>query len=332
MSRTGQAAGGQCGSGVAVKGNNSAGLSETMLIRSDTGRTGEAVMRNFQAHRQNDLPRIINLVEDTAGGRDCRFEHGLCFYVETKKHKILVDSGATDMFMHNAALLGVELRQVDALILSHGHYDHAGGILAFAGLNPQAKIYLRPSAGEAYYHLTQKGEKYIGIDKKILELEQCVMVHGDLEIDDELYLYTDIRGGQFPAKSNQKLKKKVGDLFVQDAFDHEQCLVITQGEKRILMSGCAHSGIMNILNRYEEIFHADPDAVISGFHLVQKEAYSEEETADIQRMAQALLKKKTVFYTGHCTGQAAFDIMKAIMGERLQPIHSGDEVLLEGCG
>lgn len=286
-------------------------------------------MRNSQANRQTKLPRIINLVEDTPGSRSCLFEHGLCFYVETKRHKLLVDSGASDMFVHNAALLGVDLKQVDTLILSHGHYDHAGGILAFAGLNPQAKIYLRPSAGDAYYHLTQKGEKYIGINKKIMELDQCVMVRSDLEIDEELYLYTNINGGRYPAKGGQKLKKKVGDLFLQDMFDHEQCLVITQGEKRILMSGCAHSGIMNILDRYEEIFHADPDAVISGFHLVQKDGYSEKETADIQKMAEELLEKKTVFYTGHCTGQAAFDIMKAVMGDRLRPIHSGDEVLLD---
>lgn len=280
-------------------------------------------MENFQTMR------ILNLVEDTPGRRSCLFEHGLCFYVETKKHKLLVDSGATDMFLHNAGLLGVDPKQVDALVLSHGHYDHAGGILAFAKVNPRARIYLRPSAGEAYYHMTQRGEKYIGIDKKIMELAQCVMVNGDLQIDDELYLYTNISGDKYPAKGNRKLKKKVGNLFLQDEFEHEQCLVITQGEQRILLSGCAHSGIVNILDRYEEIFHDAPDVVISGFHLMQKEAYSAEETLRIRRMAEELLKRKSVFYTGHCTGQAAFDIMKEVMGDRLRPVHSGDEILID---
>ena len=107
--------------------------------------------------------KIINLVEDTKGG-DCLNEHGLSFYIETKKHKLLVDSGATDMFLHNADMLGIDLTQVDTFILSHGHYDHAGGLTAFAKINPNAKIYLKDSVGGEYYHLSPQSEKYIGID------------------------------------------------------------------------------------------------------------------------------------------------------------------------
>lgn len=272
--------------------------------------------------------RIINLVEDTAGSSQCQCEHGLSFYVETQKHRLLVDSGATDLFLKNVALLGVDLTQADTLVLSHGHYDHAGGILAFSRINPKAKIYLRDSAAEDYYHLTGQGEKYIGIDKSIPKLAQCVRVEGDLRIDEELFLYTNIAGTKYPAKGNLQLKKKQGDHFVQDTFAHEQCLVITQGDAHILMSGCAHSGIVNILDRYEEIFHADPDVVISGFHLMQKDAYTEEEADNIRRLARALLERKSFFYTGHCTGQKAYEIMKEIMGERLCPIHSGDEICL----
>lgn len=272
--------------------------------------------------------KIINLVEDSAGSCRCQSEHGLSFYVETKKHRLLVDSGATELFVHNAALLGADLTQVDTVILSHGHYDHAGGILAFSKLNPDAKIYLKASADGDYYHLTGRGERYIGIDKKIPELAQCVRVDGNLWLDEELFLYTNVRGRRFPAKGNLQLKKKVGNVFVQDTFDHEQYLVITQGESHVLISGCAHSGIVNILERYEELFHAGPDAVISGFHLMQKEAYTADETEDIRRMAQALAERKAIFYTGHCTGQAAYEIMKEIMGEKLRPIHSGDEIHL----
>lgn len=272
--------------------------------------------------------RIINLVEDTAGSNACGYEHGLCFYVETKKHRLLVDSGATDLFLHNAARLGVDLKTVDALILSHGHYDHAGGILDFSRISPGAGIYLRTCADGDYYHLTDRGEKYIGIDKRITALAQCIWVDGDLRIDGELFLYTNIRGEKFPTRGNRQLKKKLGACLVRDVFDHEQCLVITQGERHVLMSGCAHSGIVNILDRYEEIFGADPDVVISGFHLIQREAYTQEQEAGIRQMAQALLERKSVFYTGHCTGQAAYKIMKEVMGERLQPIHSGDEIYL----
>ena len=128
-----------------------------------------------------------------------------------------MDSGASDMFLNNAKMLGVDLVQVDTMILSHGHYDHAGGILAFSKLNKEAKIYMKDSAGLDYYHLENGEERYIGIDKDILQLEQRVGVNGNLVIDDELFLFTDITGGRYPAKGNLLLKKKMNDGFVQDS-------------------------------------------------------------------------------------------------------------------
>lgn len=271
--------------------------------------------------------KIINLVEDTAGDNCCLHEHGLSFYVETENHKLLVDSGATDMFLHNAQVLGVDLAQVDIVVLSHGHYDHAGGILPFAAINPNAEIYMKASAGEDYYHLSAQGERYIGIDKEILKLPQIVMVQEDRRIDDELFLFSNITGQRYLARGNLELKQKVGDNYVQDTFGHEQCLVITQDEHRILMSGCAHNGILNILDRYYEIFGTFPDTVISGFHMMKKGDYTEEEIDNIKQTAYELLKTKALFYTGHCTGQKAFDIMKEIMGEQLQSFHSGSQLI-----
>lgn len=271
--------------------------------------------------------RIVNLVEDTSGDNSCQYEHGLSFYVETKQHKLLVDTGATDLFLQNAKSLQIDLKNVDTVILSHGHYDHSGGILPFSKWNPKAHIYLKESAKEDYYNLSYGYEKYIGIDKAIMSLPQVITVDGDRKIDDELFLFTNITGRKYPAKSNLLLKKKVGDSFVQDTFDHEQCLVITQGDRHILMSGCAHNGILNILDRYTEIFGSYPDVVISGFHMMKKTPYDAEEIAAIENTAHALLETKAVFYTGHCTGQAAYDMMKPIMGDQLRLLHSGMEVL-----
>ncbi|MCI5945127.1 MAG: MBL fold metallo-hydrolase [Eubacterium sp.] len=271
--------------------------------------------------------KITNLVEDTKNGK-CLNEHGLSFYIETACHKLLVDSGATALFLQNADMLGVDVKQVDTCILSHGHYDHAGGLLAFAGQNPDAAIYLKDSVGGEYYHLSSRNEKYIGIDKTILELPQIIRVTGNLRIDDELFLFSDFNEKNYPKWSNQHLKEKVGDTFVQDTFVHEQCLVITQGSRHILLSGCAHNGILSILARYDELFGGYPDIVISGFHMVKKMDYTEEETAYIRETAARLKQTGALFYTGHCTGQKAFDIMKEIMGDSLQAFHSGWELEL----
>lgn len=272
--------------------------------------------------------RIVNLVEDTPGNTGCLYEHGLSFYIETKAHKLLMDSGATDMFWRNADMLGIDLKEVDTLILSHGHYDHAGGILTFAEKNPKAAIYLKSTVGEEYYHLTEAREKYIGIDRRILDLKQCVFVQEDSRrIDDELFLFSHITGRRYPAKGNLQLKRKTENGFVQDTFDHEQCLVVSQGNQKVLLSGCAHNGILNILDRYHELFDSYPDVVISGFHMIKKDAYQEDEISVIRDTAAALMQTGATFYTGHCTGQVAYEWMKEIMGDRLHYMHSGDTLL-----
>ena len=271
--------------------------------------------------------KIINLIENTPGIPNCGYEHGLSFYIETKNHRLLVDSGATDLFLWNAKTLGIDLTKVDTMILSHGHYDHGGGIPAFLRINPDALIYMKDSCQKDYYHLKPDGAKYIGIDKSLLKQKQCIQVCGDLEIDDELFLFTDVPSRRYPAKGNLVLKKKESGEYIQDTFCHEQSLVITQGTQRILLSGCAHSGILNILDRYTEIFHSEPDMVISGFHMMQDEPYSQEEVENIRQIAHCLAKLDTIFYTGHCTGKAAFDIMKEIIGDQLRLLHSGQTIL-----
>lgn len=269
--------------------------------------------------------KIINLVENTKKN-ECLNEHGLSFYIETEKHKLLMDTGASDLFLQNAEILGVDLTQVDTVILSHGHYDHSGGLLAFAKIDPKAKIYLKDTADGDHYHLDPEEKRYIGIDPKIMKLPQVIAVSDDLKLDEELSLMTGFDGKRNPSWSNEKLKKKTGDVYVQDKFEHEQCLVLTQGERKILFSGCAHNGILSILDKYHKHFGEYPDTVISGFHMMKKTQYTPDEVEYIRHTAYELLKTKALFYTGHCTGQAAFEIMKEIMGDRLQELYSGMRV------
>lgn len=266
--------------------------------------------------------RVAVLMEDTCGNPEYRHEHGLSVYVETEKHKLLVDTGKTDAFIYNAKQHGIDLGKVDTVVLSHGHYDHAGGIMAFQEANPNAVIYMQRSACGEYYH----GGRYIGIDKRIAGLPNVKMLEGDFRIDGELYLFSGITGREYFAKSNLELSERVDGAHVQDSFGHEQCLVITQEDGNVLLSGCAHNGILNILARYRELFPKDPKMVVSGFHMMKKGAYSQEEKDIICATAQRIGKMDTVFYTGHCTGEEAFALMEAYMGEKLQKIYSGMQI------
>ena len=268
--------------------------------------------------------RIINLIENTQGGRECLAEHGLSFYIETKNLKLLVDAGSTNAFLENAGRLGVDLRLVDTMILSHGHYDHAGGILGFVQVNPTAKILMQSHAGGAYYHQNEKMEKYIGIDPQIMELAQVELIEGDKRIDDGIFLFSGVTGRRLWPAGNRELKVKKGNEFVQDEFVHEQYLVLEENGTKVLISGCAHNGILNILEKYREIYGDDPDAVISGFHMQKKSGYTEDDLETIRQIGTELKKMRTLFYTGHCTGEIPYQILKECMGEQLIYVHSGD--------
>lgn len=267
--------------------------------------------------------KIINLVEDTQGSGAAEYEHGLSFYIETPKHRLLSDTGATDMFIRNAELLGIRLDTVDTVILSHGHYDHSGGIMPFSAINPSAAIYMRSNADGDYYH----DERYIGIDQRIAALPQVILTEDFLRIDEELSLFSGISGTRLRPRGNQLLSEITDGKRIPDRFTHEQCLVISAEGKNILVSGCAHNGILNVLDRYREVYGGEPDEVISGFHMMKKTEHTGEEIAEIEETARELLKTKARYHSGHCTGQPAFEVMKKIMGEQLCVIHSGDRVI-----
>lgn len=268
--------------------------------------------------------RIVNLIEDTPGHEGCAYEHGLSFYIETAHHHLLMDTGASPAFLENAKLLGIDLGMVDTVILSHGHYDHTGGVLAFIEHHPQAAVYIRQNADGAFY----RGDKYIGIDPGIFQLPQLVPVEADLKIDEELQVFTGVTGRRSWPEGNTALSRlDAHGMHHQDDFSHEQYLVISEASKHVLLSGCAHNGILNILDRYRELYHSDPDVVISGFHMMKKTEYSDADIQTIQDTARELAKMKTIFYTGHCTGTTAYEIMKEIMGNQLSFTHSGVQIL-----
>ncbi len=266
--------------------------------------------------------RIVTLIENTPGAPGCAHEHGLSLYIETGHHTLLLDTGATGAFADNAAALGLDLSRVDTVVLSHGHYDHAGGLLRLAELAPGAAVYMQRGAGRDFYH----GDRYIGIDKAILGLPRLHLLDGDCRLDDELFLFAGITGRRFWPRSNLELRVAEPDgHLVQDDFSHEQCLVLSQNGQHILLSGCAHSGILNILDRYRELFGDDPDVVISGFHMKKADPYTDAEWQTIEETGRALQGyRHTRFFTGHCTGRPAQERLQEILGDRLRPLHSGE--------
>ena len=201
--------------------------------------------------------KIVVLVENTTTNENLSSEHGLSLYIETGHHKILFDMGQTDLFAENAKKLGIDLAEVDIAILSHGHYDHGGGLKKFLEMNEKAPVYISKYAFASYYNGT---EKYIGLDVSLRESERIVYTDGVVEIADGLVLYHCNDRVQNFDLSSFGLCKKTGDAFVADDFLHEQYLYIEETGKKILVSGCSHKGILNIVEWFQ------PDVLIGGFH------------------------------------------------------------------
>ena len=257
--------------------------------------------------------RITALVENTVG-RDCvGCEHGLSLYIETVGRTVLFDMGQSDLFLHNAHALGLDLAAVDVAVLSHGHYDHGGGLATFLKENTKAPVYISRYAFEPHYNGT---EKYIGLDTALQKHPRLIFTDGVYPLGDGLTLFhTNERTQSFELGSFGLNTVKDG-VFVPDDFRHEQYLLIEEEGKRVLVSGCSHRGILNVA----AWFH--PDVLVGGFH------FSKLPLDDTLAAHAAYLDSfDTVYYTGHCTGEEQYRFMKTRM-KHLHYLAAGESITI----
>ena len=244
---------------------------------------------------------ITSLLENTSEREDILTEHGLSLYIETKSHKILFDMGQSDLFAHNAKKLNVDLSDVDLAILSHGHYDHGGGLAHFLTINEKAPVFIHKDAFLPHYNGT---EKYIGLDPSLSDHPRLLYTDDSLRLDDGLMLFScNDRTKKYPLGSFG-LTEKTENGYIPDDFRHEQYLLIKEDGKTVLISGCSHKGIIDITSWFL------PDILIGGFH------FSKMPLDDTLIHAAKLLDSyPTVYYTCHCTGEAQFSMMQEQMSD-----------------
>ena len=257
--------------------------------------------------------KITVLTENTTKNENLIAEHGLSLFIETEKHKILFDMGQTDAFALNAEKLGIDLKAADIAVLSHGHYDHGGGIRKFLEINKNAKVYLNENAFGNHYN---GSEKYIGLDKNLQGEKRLAFVEDELVIDDELSLHS---CNSLPRKYTTNpygLGIEREGVIQPDGFLHEQYLMINENGRRVLFSGCSHKGVLNIAGWFS------PDVFVGGFHL-SKLSLNNGDKNVLGETAEILLKNNTKYYTAHCTGVEQYDYLKRIMGGRLEYISTG---------
>ena len=254
----------------------------------------------------------------------CPTEHGLSILLDTGSLLVLLDTGASDLFIRNARTLGLNLADVDYVFLSHGHNDHAGGLRAFLEINDKAKVIVSPEAvGKAFF--STRGNLHSITTAWPLEAMEgrTIRVDGNLELNDGIHIIADIPQAYPIPEGNRNLL--IGDnqeAFRPDPFSHELAFYVDG----VLFTGCAHHGLENILAACTW----PVKTVIGGFHLLDsKDGNDYESAVDLEAMGNRLLEKypDTTFYTGHCTGDHAFKSLKGVLGDHLQFFSAGMQIL-----
>jgi len=260
-------------------------------------------------------------------------EHGLSFLIEKDNKRILFDTGGPKgCAIQNAPSLGENLVNVDAVVLSHGHNDHTGGLLEFFGVNNKAPVYLKKEALNPFYSRKTPNRKFIGTNSRIYEdyFDRLKFVNNILEIIPDVFIVPNIQKKFKIPSSNSYLLMENENGILRDTFNHELFILI-KGESLTILSGCAHNGIKNIINTAKDIFQDMPiKTIIGGFHLQSGSSdllrAKDEEIYDI---AQFLMNENVEkVFTGHCTGNYGFNILKSILKNKIEKIYSGMEISL----
>lgn len=271
--------------------------------------------------------RITSLVENTSN-TSFPVEHGLSLFIEKNdRQKILFDMGQGLLFSENAERLGLDISGIDIAVVSHGHYDHGGGLKTFLSINCTAKVFVHNKAFLPHYSLRESGLHYIGLDPTLQNNEQIVLCEDKYTISKDMLLFGNVQGTFCTPHGNRLLFGPSKDI--NDSFDHEQNLIIFEDNRFFLFAGCAHQGIANIIKKAVELTGVVPAYVFGGMHLVKSGLVFDEEQQYIKQLACELKKYPSCkFYTMHCTGTEQYETLKTIMGSQIEYLSCGDSVIL----
>jgi 7,8-dihydropterin-6-yl-methyl-4-(beta-D-ribofuranosyl)aminobenzene 5'-phosphate synthase len=271
--------------------------------------------------------RLVVLADNRKLSRDLQTEHGLCIYLETDKYKILLDTGASDIFIQNANKLNVNLQEVNYVFISHGHSDHIGGLPYFLKINKTAKVIMSINIQNQLYFSKRDGLHSISTKFDFNAYsKQIIFVENAISIANEIHVYSNQSIKHATPLGNKNLfrKEKNGELIL-DNFNHE--LIFTIGKEKLLVyTGCAHNGLQNILETVTMNTSIPIDWVLGGFHLLApRKEISYESESEITAIGDALQSQypKTIFLTGHCTGENAFTTLSQILTNHLIQFYCG---------
>ena len=260
--------------------------------------------------------KITTLVENTVYGKGLQGEHGLSLFVETPEHNILFDTGASDMFVRNANLMHIDLKEVDYLVLSHGHRDHTGGLLSFMEINKTAPVVCKREVLTPKF----KNDRPCGIPSiENLDRSRFRFITEETEIVPGIHLFPDIKiVDRHDTHFEQFYTEEEGGK-MPDTFEDELCLAL-RGEKTVsVISACSHRGITNMVRAVQETFAGIPlQVVLGGFHI-------HETTAEKFNVISGFFGRNLPKRLGvaHCTGVEKYAMFRHQFNDRVYYNYTG---------
>lgn len=271
------------------------------------------------------MTRVTILAENLARGEGILGEHGLAFWIDTGAHRVLFDTGQGLVLEHNARRLGIDLAEADAIVLSHGHFDHVGGLESVWPKCRRARLILHPRATEPKWAASgpggaarRLGRDYVETAAFRLPGREIVVTTAPVEVVPGVFTT-----GEIPRQTDYE--DTGGPFFLDPALTRpdplldEIALWLPGPAGTTLLSGCAHAGLVNTLRRVEHLGGGQPvGLLIGGLHL---------ENAGAERLARTLaeLRARPALRLAfcHCTGAAAARRLWAEFPDRCLPAHAG---------
>ncbi len=256
---------------------------------------------------------------------DLRAEHGASFVVQTDGQTVLFDTGqSAEVLLSNMARLGFSPAQIDALVLSHAHSDHTGGLAGLLEKVQRIPCYAHPDLFRERYVETKSGHKMVGpsSDRASLAERTLLKLNAEpVEVSPGVWTTGEIPDRTEPEGRGRHHVVRQGDGWVPDPYRDDLSLVLKTAEGLVLVCGCCHAGLLNVLAHTRRVFGQDPVAIIGGIHLAQADAPTLDHVVEeLRRYGPPNL------WLGHCTGERAFQTLKEAFCESLSLCQAGTEI------
>jgi 7,8-dihydropterin-6-yl-methyl-4-(beta-D-ribofuranosyl)aminobenzene 5'-phosphate synthase len=275
------------------------------------------------------LIKFTILAENRARGKGILGEHGLSILLEVDGFNVLLDAGQTDVFSFNASTKCIDLSKVDAMVVSHGHYDHTGGVPEFCRLNSKAPVYIHKDAFCERYNAVNNrpvGDS-IGIPWKndINSIrDRLIFTDRLLNINENITISGTVPLNSVGTPLNFVKRSTSGD-FEKDMVSDEQFLIVKGKMGLYIFTGCSHPGVLNCVSFAKKIFlDENIYGLFGGMHL---EKYTGDQLAKVIESLKSTGIE--VIAPMHCTGIVASSYIKNALGDKCLLLNSGDEVILE---